>query len=254
MNWINLGALDWAFEYDVDSAAQRIVLVEFAYHSDERGYTWPSALGIASKWHLDRKTVAGAIDELLVRHAFSDTKKRRGKTRQIKVYRMPKITWGRYSQTDAFKKGQGVQKMSAKCPESGCQTDTNKEKGTRNNQEKRAGGNSEPSLGNGPLASTLSSILSSVSPAPKAPSSEPEPPWREEARQLYPGTDVDKDVKRIEEWARKKKGIEPTRALVRNALKKNPPQKIGERKRGPKIDIEAAMAASIAKGEAENRN
>jgi hypothetical protein len=103
-----------AREYVIHSAAERVVLFEFAIHADDRGYTWPSAVGIASRWHHDDETITKAIKALLDRRAFSLTKKRRGKTGRLKVYRLPKITWE-------------IPRQSA----------TNKEQGRKNKEQRR---------------------------------------------------------------------------------------------------------------------
>ena len=222
MNWINLPALEYAlFEYDADSKEERIVVVELYYHSDPlSGYTYPSVKGIARRWGMDRETVRDHFTALLVKRAIFATKKRRGETRQIKVYRLPKFLWQR-----------------------GSQTAPNKEQGTKNNSEKRAERNSLPSLGSGPLAGPLSSIFSSSS----FPKTNSEPAYWEEARQL--GAD-NAEITRIEDWIRQK-GDEPTRALVLNILRKNPPG-APKRRRGPRIDLDAAARASIARADAEN--
>ena len=65
----------------------------FAMHANERGYTWPGVERIASAWGMDRDTVRRQIEALLVRRKIYRTKKRRGATGQVKVYRLPKITY-----------------------------------------------------------------------------------------------------------------------------------------------------------------
>src|SRR4030095_6231431 len=107
VNWINLQALEYAlFEYDADSKEQRIVLVELYYHSDpDSGYTYPSVKGIAQRWGMDSATVRGQVSELVVRRAIFPTKKRKGGTGQIKVYRLPKFLWQRGSQTAPLRDG-----------------------------------------------------------------------------------------------------------------------------------------------------
>lgn len=91
---INLRAPRWAYEQDDLSFAGKAVLVSFALHADHRGYTWPSVDHIAFTWRLDRRTVRRAIQALLVRRRICRTKKRRGWTGQVKVYRLPKTVWG----------------------------------------------------------------------------------------------------------------------------------------------------------------
>jgi hypothetical protein len=227
MSWINLAALNYALEYDAESKDQRIVLFELAYHSDDRGYTWPSTKGIAIRWRMDRETVRSQIKALIVKRAIFHTKKRRGDTRQIKVYRMPKFTWASGSQTAPLSGGEETAKGRQRGGEGVAKPPRtrNKEEGTKNNPEKRAKGNSLSSLGNGPLAGSLTSFLDSFSSSSKEEMQEPT--WHDEIRGMYPGTTVDKDLKQIEEWARKK-GKKVTRELVLNALNRNPPRKPGQ--------------------------
>jgi hypothetical protein len=109
-------------------------------------------------------------------------------------------------------------------------------------------------LGDGPLApavkQVLSSFLSNSSPLKKG---DAEHPWREEARALYPGTDVEEHILRIEEVARKK-SVRTLRTYVLACLKKHPPTKRGEKpkRNGPRLDLEAEKRKSIAKADREN--
>ena len=92
--WLNFRAMKWGYEQQGLSVTSKAVLLTFAMHADARGYSWPSVERIASIWGMDRETVRRQIDALLVRRMISQTKKRRGSTGQVKVYRLPKITWG----------------------------------------------------------------------------------------------------------------------------------------------------------------
>jgi hypothetical protein len=92
--WINFRALQWAYGQGDLSVTAKAVLITFAMHSDARGYTWPGVEFIASRWGMDRKTVRRQIEALLVRRLIQRTKKRCGATGQVKVYRLPKITYG----------------------------------------------------------------------------------------------------------------------------------------------------------------
>jgi len=225
VNWINLRAVNWAREYDTNSPAERAVLFEFALHADNRGYTWPSAVGIASRWHHDDETITGAIGALLVRRAFSRTNKRRGKTGRLIVYRLPKITWVIPRQSANSKCSQIREKSPGNYRVIPRQSATNKEQGTINNCEKRADGHSLPSPGKGPLAARIQFELDSLSSRNEA---KPEPSWFEEIRGMYPGTNVDEDLRRIETWANKEKK-QFTRDLAVNTLRRHPPKKPGQR-------------------------
>ncbi len=69
---------------------------------------------------------------------------------------------------------------------------------------------------------------------------------------MYPGTTVNDDLKRIEEWARKKRK-EFTRDLALNTLKRNPPKKPGQREgyvyHGKFIGKEKANALAVQNSE-----
>jgi hypothetical protein len=90
---INLRAVRWAYEQEGLNVTAKAVLLSFALHANERGYSWPSVDRIASTWPLDERTVRRQIEALLVRRLICRTKKRCGFTGQVKVYRLPKITW-----------------------------------------------------------------------------------------------------------------------------------------------------------------
>jgi hypothetical protein len=91
---INIPALQWAYEQDDLGATAKIVLLTFAIHANHQGYSYPGVEFIASRWGMDRDTVRRQIRVLLVRRLIYRTKKRCGATGQVKVYRLPKITWG----------------------------------------------------------------------------------------------------------------------------------------------------------------
>jgi len=71
----------------------KAVLITLAIHANESGYTWPGVERIASAWGMDRETVRRQVEALLVRRKIYRTKQRRGATGQVKVYRLPKITY-----------------------------------------------------------------------------------------------------------------------------------------------------------------
>ena len=90
---INIRALQWAFEQEELSVTAKAVLMTFAIHANGRGYSYPGVESIASRWRMDRETVRRQIETLLVRRLIYRTKKRCGATGQVKVYRLPKITY-----------------------------------------------------------------------------------------------------------------------------------------------------------------
>src|SRR5262249_5275143 len=69
-----------------------------------------SIKGIAARWAMHRETVRSKVTALLVKRAIFPTKKRRGDTGQIKVYRMPKFLWQRGASTASLKEDKEAQK------------------------------------------------------------------------------------------------------------------------------------------------
>jgi hypothetical protein len=115
MKWTNFKAVAWALETDkVRSKAERAVLVSLAAPADERGYTWPGKGSMASTWFMHHETVAGVIKALLVRRVISLTRQRRGDTKQVEVYRLPKCARSsneRRLETEPFKKAKDSGKV-----------------------------------------------------------------------------------------------------------------------------------------------
>jgi hypothetical protein len=222
--YINLKALRWAREQDLPKT-EKLVLVEYAIPANDKGYSYPSIENIASTWSMDRETVRRAREVLLVRRKLFRTKKTVGETGRVKVFRLPKPAYENGGQCRPFEKKVIDGKSGDKRRINGGQSTMNKEEGIKNNSGKKAEDNSLSSLGNGPLAGPLRSVFSSLSSRKEE---RQEPTWLYEIRGMYPGTTVDKDLKQIEEWARKKKK-EFTRDLALNALRRNPPKKPGQR-------------------------
>jgi len=116
---VNIRALQWAYERDGLSGTEKMVLVSFAMHADERGYSWPGVDHIAFRWRMDRKTVRRGIAQLLASGSLFPTKRRFGATGQVKVYRLPKLTWESGGKRTPFKKSERVPKEYHKHPISG---------------------------------------------------------------------------------------------------------------------------------------
>ena len=130
---INLRATQWAYEQTGLCVTAKAVLTTFAMHADERGYTWPSVDRIASTWGMDRETVRRQIDALLVRRKICRTKKRCGSTGQVKVYRLPKITWGSGGKSTRLQNDQSGAKAEHKRGISGGKSAPNNDNdGTKN--------------------------------------------------------------------------------------------------------------------------
>jgi hypothetical protein len=77
---VNIRALLWACQQDGLGVTAKAVLMTFAMHADERGYSWPGVERIASTWGMDRHTVRRQIGALLVERKILPTKKTRGST------------------------------------------------------------------------------------------------------------------------------------------------------------------------------
>jgi hypothetical protein len=118
----NWRAMDWAYEQTGLTAAEKGVLMCFASHADKDGYSWPGVDHIASTWSLDRKTVRRAIQALLVRHSLRPTKKRRGTTGQVKVYRLPKSTYESGGKCPPFKTTKAGRKSPISVPQAGAKS------------------------------------------------------------------------------------------------------------------------------------
>jgi hypothetical protein len=145
---INIRAVRWVYEQDGLRVTSKGVLMTFAMHADNRGYSWPSVERIAFTWGMDRETVRRQIEKLLVRRMIYRTKKRYGSTGQVKVYRLPKITWESSGKSTRLQNEQSGDKAGHKRSISGGKSAPNNgmmEQRTKNHDKGRAVGNSIPS-------------------------------------------------------------------------------------------------------------
>jgi hypothetical protein len=122
---INLHAVRWAYAQEDLSAPAKAVLVTFAIHSNDRGYSWPGVDRIASTWRMHRDTVRRQIAVLLVRRLLHPTKKRCGETGQVKVYRLPKITYESGTKCHPFENDESEAKAPHKRRTSGTELGPN---------------------------------------------------------------------------------------------------------------------------------
>jgi Helix-turn-helix domain len=123
---VNLRALQWAYEQEGLNVTSKAVLLTFAIHANDRGYSWPGVDHIASTWRMDRKTVRRQIEQLIASRKIFRTKKRCGYTGQVKVYRLPKITWGSGGKSTRLQDNESGAKESLKSPISGGEFPPNK--------------------------------------------------------------------------------------------------------------------------------
>ncbi len=111
MSW---DALSWAAKQRVGKAADKLVLLALAErHNPESGVAYPSVAWLAEFGSLNRKTVIAALDRLEAAGLIADSGERKGKTLQIKAYRLaletvPKTEQSqkRNSSTFSFKESQ----------------------------------------------------------------------------------------------------------------------------------------------------
>ena len=124
MSW---QALKFALDCEkCKSVCEKIVLIEYANHADDRtGYSWPSLKFIASIWHSHPTRLRRARESIIAKKLLFRTKKRSGPTHQNKVFRMPKCTYERGSQSTPLKKTKGDTKGVRKGDERGSQSPTN---------------------------------------------------------------------------------------------------------------------------------
>lgn len=85
---MSVQAFTWAFEQPIKPSSVKFVLVALANYASEFGLVFPSVESLCVKTSLDRKTVLAAIAQLQVHRYMVDTGERRGKTGQVKVYRL----------------------------------------------------------------------------------------------------------------------------------------------------------------------
>jgi hypothetical protein len=147
---INYPALQWAVAQRGLSAPARHILLIFAIHADEHGYTWPGVDRIAAISGQDPGTVRRRIEEILGKRRIFRTKKRSGTTGQVKVYRLPRITYERGGKSHPFKNDESAGKARDKrgislgnsAPNNGIMN--NEQPSTSNQGAAKALGNSIP--------------------------------------------------------------------------------------------------------------
>jgi len=85
---VSNSALTWAFKQSSLPASARFVLVAFANcaNDKQRGDTYPSVRQLHEMTGLNRKTILAAVQMLVTRGFLSDTGRRKGRTKQVKVF------------------------------------------------------------------------------------------------------------------------------------------------------------------------
>jgi Helix-turn-helix domain len=157
---INIRAVQWAYDQNDLGVTGKAVLLTFAMHANQQGYSYPGVEFIASTWGMDRATVRRQIKALLVRRKISRTKQRRGATGQVKVYRLPRITYESGGKCRPFENHESGSKARRKGGISGGKftpnNDNNKTTNKYHDAIKALGGSMPSSLSDGSAKSVSS--------------------------------------------------------------------------------------------------
>lgn len=87
--WVNVHAVAWAIDADVNSPAERAVLLSYAVHARKNdGVSFLSLARLAAETKLDRRTITAAVKKLETLGHIADTKGRAGQTGRIRKYRL----------------------------------------------------------------------------------------------------------------------------------------------------------------------
>lgn len=84
---MSIQAMTWAYGQQMKSSV-KFVLVTLCNYADVEGRLWPSVADLVERTCLDRKTVIAAVGALEAAGFLVDTGERKGRTRQVKVYRI----------------------------------------------------------------------------------------------------------------------------------------------------------------------
>lgn len=92
---MSVRAIAWVFNQDIRPATRKLIMIAIAdCVNDDDGMAFPSLATIEKKTSLNEKTVQDGLLELVDTGWLEDTKKRVGKTGQVKVYRMNGLPTG----------------------------------------------------------------------------------------------------------------------------------------------------------------
>lgn len=133
-------AFAWAVTVHPGSAAEKLVLLGLAdRHNTEHDAAYPSTAWLVEFSGLDRKTVVAALDRLEAAGLISDTGKRVGQTKQVKVYSLA---------LESIPKTEASQKRNSSVfPIKGSQKrDTDTVKDTTSRAKALSGSRAEPKL------------------------------------------------------------------------------------------------------------
>jgi hypothetical protein len=86
---VSCPAILWALDQSVDNIHYRMVLIALAdFHNDKEGLAWPSHAALAERAKTNRRTVIRALAQFEADGLIIDAG-RRGRTHQIRVWKMP---------------------------------------------------------------------------------------------------------------------------------------------------------------------
>ena len=93
-------AINWALTRSIKHSTAKFVLVVMANCADEETWeAWPSVAHLAEATSQDRKTVLENVKRLIAAGLISDTRARKGGTKQVIVYRLNKSENGTVKET-----------------------------------------------------------------------------------------------------------------------------------------------------------
>lgn len=92
---MSVSAMAWVSEQDIRPATAKFVLFALANNVDENGFAWPSVKYLCRFTSQDRKTVLASVARLEEMGWLVDSGQRRGRTNQVKVYRLNGLPTGK---------------------------------------------------------------------------------------------------------------------------------------------------------------
>ena len=85
----SLEALTWAGQQRTYRPADRLVLLEYAFHANHKTFmAFPSVATIADRSGLDRKTIMASVARLAYAGLLEDTGRKAGKSGRVTIYRL----------------------------------------------------------------------------------------------------------------------------------------------------------------------
>lgn len=179
---MSVSALTWAFAQKVKTPSAKLVLVALADYANEELQVYPSISALEQKTCLDRKAIFRALDALKRKGIIKDSGIRQGRTGRIPVYHLI------VPKGESFPNGNSSQNVPEIVPK--------RERLTE--------------LGNITLNRKEPSVV------------ENPPDFIAQLRPLYPGIDIEREVRKMQAWFLTPRGRKRklTRTFVVNWLNK----------------------------------